>query len=150
MYIIENKKVKYKLEDKKALEKIEGYQFGSNKKVHKINGNDITKLIIYNKKLANPIVKKQVDKKYKKLVSMITELLVSDDDTGRSQIEALTEIEKFRQIIKNKYREYLTKKDLEAMSKQLTIIQKEAKNKIIELQNALYENQLSRNRSSSK
>ena len=81
---------------------------------------------------------------------MITELLVSDDDTGRSQIQALTEIEKFRQQIKNKYREYLTKKDLESMSKQLTIIQKNAKNKIIELQNAIYEDQMLRSRSSSK
>ena len=34
---------------------------------------------------------------------MLTELLISDDDTGRSQMQALTEIERFRQIIKNKY-----------------------------------------------
>ncbi len=146
MYIVENKKNKYKLADKKALESINGFMFGSNKKVHKIKGVEVTKLIIYNKKLAHPIVKKQVDKKYQKLIALLTDLLISDDSTGRSQMLALTEIEKFRQIIKNKYREFLTRKDLEAMSKQLTIMQKTAKNRIIELQNSLMQNEMSRGR----
>ena len=41
----------------------------------------------------------------------------------------------FRQIVKNKYREFLNRKDLEEMSKKLTVMQKNAKSKIIELQN---------------
>lgn len=148
MYIITNKKNKYKLTDKNALDSINGFLFGGSRRVHKIKGQEISKLVIYNKKLAHPVVKKQVDKKYKKLIDMLTDLLISDDDTGRSQMQALNEIEKFRQIIKNKYREFLTKKDLEEMSKQLTIMQKTAKSKIVELQNFLIEKEISRGKMS--
>lgn len=142
MYIIENKKNKYKLIDKKELKEIDGFPFG--RKSHKIAGQEIIGLVIYNKKLARPIVKKQVDKKYSKLILLLTDLLVSDDDSGESLVEALNQIEKFRQMIKNNYREYLTKKDLETMSKNLALIQKEAKNKVIELQNIFYEQNMTR------
>lgn len=148
MYIIKNKKNKYKLTDKNALDSINGFLFGGSKRTYKIKGEEISKLIIYNKKLANPIVKKQVDKKYKKLIEMLTELLINDDDTGRNEMKALTEIEKFRQIVKNKYREFLTRKDLEEMSKKLTVMQKTAKSKIMELQNYLIENEMSKGRMS--
>lgn len=149
MYIIKNSQVKYKLTNAETFRDIEGFAFGG-RKTHKIAGEEITGLKIYNKKLAHPIVKKQVEKKYQKLITLLTELLVSDDSSGTTQMKALTEIEKFRQMIKNKYRDYLTRKDLEVMSKQLSIMQMTAKNKIIELQNALLENELSKGRSSSK
>ena len=123
MYIIENKKNKYKLADKKSISNIEGYLFG--RKTHKIANVQVNNLVLCNKKIIHPIVKKQVDKKYQKLISLLTELLISDDETGEALREALNQIEKFRQIIKNKYRDYLTRKDLEVMSKQLSIVQKE-------------------------
>lgn len=67
------------------------------------------------------------------------ELLTSDDDTGESLREALNRIEKFRQEIKNKYRHFLKKKELEEMGKQLKLFQQEAQIRFIELQNAIYE-----------
>ena len=79
-----------------------------------------------NKKLANPIASKMVSEKYEKLIFYLTDLLTDDDDSGESYHEALNQIEKFRLEIKNKYREYLTRKELEKMSKQLSILQKEA------------------------
>lgn len=137
MYRVEHKKIKYQLQDPEELGKIEGFLFGSKKKIYKIAGEEIHFLMLYDKKLAYPIVKKQVDKKYQKLISTLTELLVSDDDTGSCYQEALNQIEKFRQIIKNKYRGYLEKKELEEMGKQLSMFQKEAKNRFMELQNAI-------------
>lgn len=137
MYIMKKKKSKYKLQDKTELSKMTGFLFGSKNKSYKIAGEDVVSLTIYNKKLAHPIAKKQVDNKYKRIISLLTELLVSDDDTGECYKEALNQIEKFRQIIKNKYRNYLTKKELEVMGKNLAMFQKEAKNKFIELQNTL-------------
>ena len=70
--------------------------------------------------------------------------MVSDDDSGSGIREALNEIEKFRQIIKNKYREYLTKKDLEAMSNKLTMIKKEANKRLIEIENYFMEDEISK------
>lgn len=80
--------------------------------------------------------------KYRKLLALLTELLISDDDTGDTFREALNQIEKFRQEVKNKYRTYLTKKELEQMSKQLKVFQLEAQTRYIELQANLQEQAL--------
>ena len=91
---------------------------------------------------AHPLISKKVAKEYKKLVATLMELLTSDDDTGETFREALNRIEKFRQEIKNKYRHFLKKKELEEMGKQLQVFKQEANIRFIELQNSLYENTL--------
>ncbi|MBR2246236.1 MAG: hypothetical protein IJ880_04290, partial [Bacilli bacterium] len=48
-------------------------------------------------------------------------------------MEALNQIERFRRQIKNKYRAFLTRKELEKMSKQLKLLQMEAKNRMLEI-----------------
>ena len=70
-------------------------------------------------------------------MKQLTELLISDDDTGESFRLVLDRIEKFRQEIKNKYRRFLEKKELEIMAKQLSALQKQAKIEFAELQNNL-------------
>ena len=72
---------------------------------------------------------------YKKLLNLLAELLTDDDDSGDSYREALNQIERFRMIIKNKYRDFLLRQDLEKMSKKLVILQKEANNKLLEIHN---------------
>ncbi len=129
--IPKNKKTKVKL--KETID-VEGFLMPSRQKKFTISGTTIANILIVDVKLARPLVTKKVNKIYKKLIMLLTELLITDDDTGESFREALNQIEKFRQEIKNKYRKYLAKKDLEAMSKQLKLLQLEAKNRFIELQ----------------
>lgn len=112
-----------------------GINFGQKNKIYKIKGEAITNLIIYDKVLAHNQVRHQVEKKYNKLMMILPDLLVSDDD-GESLREALNQIEKFRQIIKNKYRSYLKRQELEAMSKNLSVLQKTAQTRFIEIQNS--------------
>ena len=85
------------------------------------------------------MVEKKVSKEYQRLISILMDLLTSDDDTGESLREALNRIEKFRQEIKNKYRHFLKKRELEEMGKQLKLFQQEAQVRFIELQTAIYE-----------
>lgn len=133
MYIINKKfKVKKKLKIK-GVSEISGFPMASKNKKFVINGQSVSNISVCNKKLAHPLVSDKVLKKYKKLISLLTKLLLSDDDTGEAFNLILNEIEKFRQEIKNKYRDFLDKKELEYMAKQLTVIQKEAKNKYSEL-----------------
>lgn len=118
----------------------------SKNKSFRIQGNEITELRISDRSIANPIVTAKVLSKYKKLLAYLTELLVDDDDSGDTYREALNQIEKFRLEIKNKYRDYLLKKELEMMSKQLVLLQKEANNRLLEIHNSYLET-LSNNRS---
>ena len=147
MYTINNSK-KEKITLKEELINIDGFLMASKRKVFKINGAEIREIKVVNKKFANPLVYKKVLQKYNTLISLLTDLLVSDDDSGDSYREALNQIEKFRMEIKNKYRRYLKKNELEKMSKQLMTLKKEATKKIIELQNSYleYQNQSNRRR----
>lgn len=120
-------------------EKIVGFPMGSPRKTFTISKTKVKNIIVLNNKLSHPIVAKKVSKEYQKLVSILMELLTSDDDTGESLREALNRIEKFRQEIKNKYRDFLKKKELEEMGNQLKVFQKEAQIRFVELQNAIYE-----------
>ena len=114
-----------------------GFVLGSRNKVFQIAGMAVKNIIIYTKHLAAVLVTEKVMTKFQKLIIVLTELLVDDDDSGDSFREALNHIEKFRLEIKNKYREFLKKKELELMSKQLTALKREAENRLLEIQESL-------------
>ena len=135
MYSVDNKKKnKNKLVDKNEIIELDGFMMGSKNKTFKIDGNEVRDIRVVDTKLASALVNKQVSKKYEKLINYLTELLVDDDDSGDAYREALNQIEKFRQEIKNKYRKFLKQKELEMMSKKLVILQKEANKKLYEIQ----------------
>lgn len=136
MYLIKRKKLKGKYKDELILN---GFMMGTKGKVFTIKSYKVKNIIIYSVILAKPIVNSQVAKKYDKLIKYLTELLVSDDDTGDAMREALNQIEKFRLIVKNKYRDFLEQKELEFMSKQLVKLKKIANQKLIEIHNSYVE-----------
>lgn len=139
MYSVDNKKKnKNKLVDKTELIELDGFMMGSKSKVYKINGNEVRDIKVMDTNLASSLVKQQVAKKYEKLIAYLTDLLVDDDDSGDTYREALNQIEKFRQEIKNKYRKFLKQKELEMMSKKLVVLQKEANKRLFEIQNSIY------------
>ena len=122
-YINDNYKGKGNIED--VLE-ISGFPMGPSGKVYQIGDSNIKAISISSTKLANPFAWKIVSKKYQKLIEYLTTILIDDDDeSGETMREALNQIEKFRQEIKNKYRDYLKRKELEMMAKQLQVVQKE-------------------------
>ncbi len=108
-------------------------------KVFNIGDYKVSNIVIYSKILGEKVVSSKVMKKYDKLIKYLTELLVSDDDTGDAMREALNQIEKFRLEIKIKYRKILKKKELELMSKQLVKLQKIANERLIEIHNSYLE-----------
>ena len=116
-----------------------GFVLGSRNKVFAIAGMAVKNIIIYTKHLASVLVSEKVMTKFQKLIIVLTELLVDDDDSGDSFREALNHIEKFRLEIKNKYRNYLKQKELEMMSKQLTSLQKVANERLLEIHNSYLE-----------
>lgn len=139
MYSVNKKKkiVDYHFLNVEELKKIHSFLMPSRRGDFIIAEQTIKNIMIFNVDFAKPMVKKVVDKKYKKLIRFVTELLISDDDSGESFRLALNEMEKFRQEIKNKYRVFLEKKELNFMAKQLSALQMEAKNLFTELQNEL-------------
>lgn len=131
----ENNIDKYKLDSDKLAE-LDGFMMTSRKAGFKINNQVIKDVKVVDKNLASPLVSKKIINKYNKLIAILTELLISDDDTGDTFREALNRIEKFRLEIKNKYRNYLKQKELEMMSNQLMALKKEANMRLLEIQDS--------------
>lgn len=121
------------------IKNINGYCMTSKGRGFTIYDSFITNIVVVNRKLGYGVVTKKVLDKYYKLIALLTELLVSDDDSGESFREALNHIEKFRLEIKIKYREFLKKKELELMSKQLVALKKEAEKRLIEINDSYME-----------
>ena len=140
MYSISKKKVvkkKWKYQDFDQIKNLDGFLIPSRGNKFRIHEMIVKDILVVDVMLAKGLVRDYVDKKYKKLIAELAELLISDDDTGEPFRIALNRIEKFRQEVKNKYRIYLEKKELEIMAKQLSTLQKQAKLEFAELQNSL-------------
>ena len=140
MYSISRKKVvkkKWKFKDFESLCNLDVFLMPSSRNGFNICNQKITYINVVDIELAKPIVRKFVSTKYKKLIKTLTELLISDDDSGDTFRLALDKIEKFRMEVKNKYRRFLEQKELEIMAKQLSALQKQAKLEFAELQNNL-------------
>ena len=136
-FVVKNINDKY-LIDFDELKRINGFLMATKNKVFIIEETKIKNISVVNKKMAHPLVISKVEKKYNKLIRLLADLLVSDDESGETFREALNQIEKFRMEIKNKYRKFLMQKELEFMSKQLTSLKKEANLRLLEVQNNYY------------
>ena len=136
MYIISKAKSEGRFCDKHVIDEFNGFVMASRGRGFNINGEMIKNINVIEKKMARPIVTKKVLSKYEKLIALLTELVINDDDTGDAFREALNHIEKFRLEIKNKYRDFLKKKELEMMSKQLMVLKKEADKRLMEIRDS--------------
>ncbi len=111
---------------------LEGFTMSSKSGI-KIHNQIIRDIKVVNRDFAHIVVYDKVMNRYQKLINQLAELITSDDDTGSDLTKALNEIEKFRLEIKNKYRYYLKKKELEKMSKELVTLKKTAEKRMIEI-----------------
>ncbi len=89
------------------------------------------KLYIYNLDIQKVFISNKVYKKYLKLLKLVNFYLDSEDDTGTAYQEALNEIERFRQLVKNKYRAYLLDNVLKEMSLGLVCKVNETKRRLM-------------------
>lgn len=97
------------------------------------------KVSIYSLEIQKIFISNKVYHKYLKLLKLVNFYLNSDDDTGTAYSEALNEMERFRQLVKNKYRAYLLDKTLKEMSLELSEKVREAKRRLIYIETRTYD-----------
>lgn len=134
MYKLTRKKLpkSYEFKDEDSLKDLSGFVMNKNK-AFVIEGTEILNITIISRELAKPLVIDTLNRKYSTLIKKVTYLLMEDDDSGESCREALNQIERFKVIIKNKYMKYLDKEILREVARQLTLLQKEADNRLVEI-----------------
>ncbi len=140
MFTLDKKFInKYVVIDNTEIYNLRGFLMGNGRN-YTIEGSNVKNIDIMHNELNHPLVMREVYRHYSRLIEFITNLLLDDDDdTGASYHEALNQIEKFRLIIKNKYRAFLEKEELAFMAKQLQTLKREATMKLMEIQ-ASYKN----------
>lgn len=90
----------------------------------------VNKMIIINPTLIEKLVDKKCQRKLEKILKMLTIIYEEDDDTnpdGTSLQLALNEIEKFRSLVDNKYKEYMKDKEYKLLIKKIEILKSEIK-----------------------
>lgn len=127
--------VKYLLvKDKKEesletdLKKISGFVFNPQNNI-KYDG-----ILVDEIKLAKPeLVEKVLKKKIKRKLSLYTQLIIelidsSDEDDGTIDI-VLSDLERYKRVINNNYKAYLSKKYLDLLLKKIDLLENELKTK---------------------
>ena len=103
----------------------------SPKKDFKLDGMiNVSKVTLYNPVLIKNYVSKKCKRNMDKILKLLKLLFDSDNTDPSSFMLALNEIEKFRQLIMFKYKEYMDKKEYNILIKKLEILEQEVKNKM--------------------
>ena len=80
------------------------------------------------------ITKRQLVKRYEKLIRLLTFYLANDDGSGVAYQEALNEITRYREIIRNKYRKFIKETNIEKIEKELAKYETLIKRKLMYLE----------------
>lgn len=110
------------------LKKISGFVFNPQNNI-KYDG-----ILVDEVKLAKPeFVEKILKKKIKRKLSLYTQLIIelidsSDEDDGTIDI-VLNDLERYKRVINNNYKAYLSKKYLDLLLKKIDLLQNELKTK---------------------
>lgn len=115
-------------------DKLSGYEVVSKNKKTFQDSINVNRMIVIQPSLIENLVHKKINKQFKKLLTMLTLLFETDDETGTALREALNEIEKFRVEVKNKYRDYLSKEELKLYAKKLSLLQEEVQKRLLILE----------------
>lgn len=92
----------------------------------------VGKIIICDKKLSNKYIKKQLDKKFSKLYKTLYDFLISEDSSEAGIKACLTEIEKIKSVIFNKYKEYMKTRLYKEYLAKIVLTENEFRDKFME------------------
>ncbi len=126
MYYLKRKTKKNKVTE---INEIKGFVVKPKKK----NGDIIVnKITIVDSEISNNYIKKQLDKKFKRMYKKINEYLNEDESTEDGIKACLGEIEKLKSFIFFKYQEFLKKKLYQEYLAKIVLTEQELKKKDLE------------------
>jgi len=111
-----------------------GFDINPKNRVKKGNSIDVSKVIFMSPTLIEKLLKKKIDREYKRILVLLTEVAADDsDDTTRLAI-ALNEVELFKGIIKKKYSKFMEQQKTDQLLKRLELMGKELRRRIFEIE----------------
>ena len=109
-------------------EKLKGYKITPNKNIRFEDAINVDTMILISPTLIEKMVEKKVNRKMSYLINMMTFISEnSDEDSEEGFYYALTEVEKFRAELYNKYKNYIREEKMILLDKKLAILEDELK-----------------------
>ena len=128
-----SKVVKYILIKKNVFKKYDNLMINNSYNMsQKKDGASLGVIRIYEEKIINRAIKRNIDLHFKKLLELLMKIEESDDDPSEGLLLCLDEADKFRHELINKYERFLKKEQKLFYDKKLALIEKEIKNKLLE------------------
>lgn len=119
------KKESEKVVSKKKVKEIKGFSVKPRNKVKPEDMIDVDEMIVVDNGLIDKLIDKKVKREFEKVLNMYSYLLEEDDSDEGSYNIILDEIDRFKKLLLNKYKEYLKDKKVKEILKKLEIIEKE-------------------------
>lgn len=138
-YIIKKYRKKYTVVD---FNPKEGYTFTPNKKLN------IKKIVIYEQKLIEDILKIKYNTKFKKIAKMIFKINNDEDPNADDVLMVLGDISRLKGIILNRYDKHLRLTVKKNMLNKIKLLELQLKNKLLNytIAEEVYENEKSRSK----
>lgn len=109
------------------------YEMNFNKNV--ADGISVNRVILYEEKIIHCFVDKKIKKEFKSLLELIASICEGDENPDTGLMFALSEADRLKRIMLNKYQSYLDKKEEELLLKKFDVIKKEINKKLEEYLN---------------
>lgn len=124
-YIIKRKSVKLKI---KKIKRIDGYKLNPN--IKNVKMVSIESLSIENEKCIDILITKKIDKSFRKITALYLSIMDDNDATSGDITIALNEIERLKNIIAYKYKEYLNEELVLKYLKRISLFEKNLQDKL--------------------
>ena len=108
---------------------------------------NVNEMILINPSLIEKLISKKCNKTFNKIIKMLSVVSSDDDDDDSGYMLILDEIERFKNILINKYKHYIEEKEYEMVMKKLELLKQEVESRKKVLIETL-ENQHSKGKSS--
>ena len=111
-------------------EVLDGYKFKP-KSGAKYNGVKVNEMMIINPSFIEKVLKRKIKRKLETYLQFLITLLDEGNEDPTSLRHALTDLDRYRRIVINKYRNYLDKKYIDLLLKKMDVLEKEIKSKLM-------------------
>lgn len=121
-------------------EKLKGYDVKPKKDLKIEDMINVNEMVVINPSLIEKLVDKKCKRSLEKILKMLSVICDEDNDDSDTDLSfVLSEIEKFKQLIEHKYKEYMKDKEYKLLLKKLGILESEAKLRRLAITNKLKE-----------
>ena len=116
-------------------EKLKGFSVKPKRNVRFEDMINVEKMILINPSLIEKLITKKCTRTFDKIVKMLSIVSDDDDDDDTGYMLILDEVARFKNLLLNKYKQYMEEKEFELNLKKLEILEQEVerrKNAIVE------------------